>query len=137
LRSLPYRVIWVDSRDAVFPVEEQIGVQCEHSDPVQAAVAQLPPQSQVLIMSFSHAERPGGGGAMPAPARARRSAFCGVDWQQDQMGQLQQPLAQSRVQRCRLAHITCPIGVPGITGKEPEVIAVAVAAQRVCELMVQ
>ena len=28
-----------------------------------------------------------------------------------------------------LAHITCPIGVPGIDGKEPEVIAVAVAAQ--------
>jgi xanthine dehydrogenase accessory factor len=28
-----------------------------------------------------------------------------------------------------IAHITCPIGVPGITGKEPEVIAVAVAAQ--------
>ena len=26
-------------------------------------------------------------------------------------------------------HVTCPIGVPGITGKEPEVIAVAVAAQ--------
>ena len=28
-----------------------------------------------------------------------------------------------------LARVTCPIGVPGITGKEPEVIAVAVAAQ--------
>jgi xanthine dehydrogenase accessory factor len=28
-----------------------------------------------------------------------------------------------------LAHITCPIGVPGIAGKQPEVIAVAVAAQ--------
>jgi xanthine dehydrogenase accessory factor len=28
-----------------------------------------------------------------------------------------------------LAHVTCPIGVEGITGKEPEVIAVAVAAQ--------
>jgi len=25
--------------------------------------------------------------------------------------------------------VTCPIGVPGITGKEPEVIAVAVVAQ--------
>ena len=25
--------------------------------------------------------------------------------------------------------VTCPIGLPGITGKEPEVIAVAVAAQ--------
>jgi xanthine dehydrogenase accessory factor len=28
-----------------------------------------------------------------------------------------------------IAHVTCPIGVPGIDGKEPEVIAVAVAAQ--------
>jgi xanthine dehydrogenase accessory factor len=28
-----------------------------------------------------------------------------------------------------VARITCPIGVPGIAGKEPEVIAVAVAAQ--------
>ena len=28
-----------------------------------------------------------------------------------------------------LAQVTCPIGVPGIAGKEPEVIAVAVAAQ--------
>jgi xanthine dehydrogenase accessory factor len=27
------------------------------------------------------------------------------------------------------ARVTCPIGVPGIAGKEPEVIAVAVAAQ--------
>jgi len=28
-----------------------------------------------------------------------------------------------------LAFITCPIGVNGISGKEPEVIAIAVAAQ--------
>mgnify|MGYP000379048078 CR=1 FL=1 len=28
-----------------------------------------------------------------------------------------------------LAHITCPIGVPGIGGKQPEVIAASVAAQ--------
>ena len=28
-----------------------------------------------------------------------------------------------------LDHVTCPIGVPGIRGKEPEVIAVAIAAQ--------
>jgi xanthine dehydrogenase accessory factor len=28
-----------------------------------------------------------------------------------------------------LARVTCPIGLPGITGKEPEVIAASVAAQ--------
>jgi xanthine dehydrogenase accessory factor len=27
------------------------------------------------------------------------------------------------------ARVTCPIGIPGIEGKQPEVIAVAVAAQ--------
>jgi xanthine dehydrogenase accessory factor len=29
----------------------------------------------------------------------------------------------------RIARITCPIGVPGIGGKEPELIAIAVVAQ--------
>ena len=28
-----------------------------------------------------------------------------------------------------LARVTCPIGLPGITGKEPEIIAASVAAQ--------
>ena len=28
-----------------------------------------------------------------------------------------------------IARITCPIGIQGITGKEPEVIAISVAAQ--------
>ena len=28
-----------------------------------------------------------------------------------------------------LARLTCPIGLPGIAGKEPEVIAVSVVAQ--------
>ena len=38
-------------------------------------------------------------------------------------------LRQRGFAEAEIAHITCPIGVPGITGKEPEVIAVAVAAQ--------
>ncbi|WP_225977833.1 XdhC family protein, partial [Paracidovorax avenae] len=33
-----------------------------------------------------------------------------------------------------LAHVTCPIGLPGIAGKEPEVIAVSVAAQLLATL---
>src|SRR5438552_1252113 len=31
--------------------------------------------------------------------------------------------------RSRFAAMTCPIGIPGISGKEPEVIAIAVAAE--------
>ena len=33
-----------------------------------------------------------------------------------------------------LAQVTCPIGMPGITGKQPEVIAVSVAAQLLLQL---
>ena len=38
-------------------------------------------------------------------------------------------LAQRGFTEQEMDQVTCPIGLPGITGKEPEVIAVAVAAQ--------
>lgn len=130
LRSLPYRVIWVDSRDAVFPEQEQIGVHCEHSDPVQAAVAQLPSQSSVLIMSFSHAED------LEVVAqcllRQREKAdlpFVGLIGSKTKWASFSSRLRRRGFSEQELAHITCPIGVSGIEGKEPEVIAVAVAAQ--------
>ena len=130
LRSLPYRVIWVDSRDAVFPEQEQMGVHCEHSDPVQAAVAQLPSQSSVLIMSFSHAED------LEVVAqcllRQREKAdlpFVGLIGSKTKWASFSSRLRRRGFSEQELAHITCPIGVSGIEGKEPEVIAVAVAAQ--------
>ncbi len=38
-------------------------------------------------------------------------------------------LAERGFSEAECQQVTCPIGVPGIEGKEPEVIAVAVAAQ--------
>ncbi|MDE2049083.1 MAG: XdhC family protein, partial [Betaproteobacteria bacterium] len=38
-------------------------------------------------------------------------------------------LMQRGTTAAELAHVTCPIGAPGIAGKEPEVIALAVCAQ--------
>jgi xanthine dehydrogenase accessory factor len=43
LGTLPFAVTWIDSRDEIFPDEVPDNVQCEHSDPVQAAVADLAP----------------------------------------------------------------------------------------------
>ena len=56
LTDLPLQVSWIDSRDEIFPENLPANVTCEHSDPVQAAVAMLVSGSRVLIMSFSHAE---------------------------------------------------------------------------------
>lgn len=52
LARLPYTVHWIDSRDGVFPEPAPAQVVIEHSDPVHAAVADLPPGSLVLVMSF-------------------------------------------------------------------------------------
>jgi len=41
--SLPFAVHWLDSRGEVFPAKLPDNVQCEHSDPVQAAVSDLVP----------------------------------------------------------------------------------------------
>ncbi|MDR0214022.1 MAG: xanthine dehydrogenase accessory protein XdhC [Comamonas sp.] len=130
LCHLPYRVVWVDSRDSVFPEEEHALVQCEYSDPVQSAVADLPTGSQVLIMSFSHAED------LEVVAQCLRRQrergdlpYVGLIGSATKWATFRRRLRERGFADAELDHVTCPIGVPGIRGKEPEVIAVAVAAQ--------
>ncbi|KEH09125.1 MULTISPECIES: xanthine dehydrogenase accessory protein XdhC [Delftia] len=130
LCNLPYRVMWVDSRDSVFPEEEHELVQCEYSDPVQSAVADLPAGSQVLIMSFSHAEDL----EVVAQCLGRQRAqgdlpYVGLIGSATKWATFRRRLRERGFSDAELDHVTCPIGVPGIKGKEPEVIAVAVAAQ--------
>ncbi|WP_374005888.1 xanthine dehydrogenase accessory protein XdhC [Delftia lacustris] len=130
LCNLPYRVMWVDSRDSVFPEEEHELVQCEYSDPVQSAVADLPAGSQVLIMSFSHAEDL----EVVAQCLSRQRQhgdlpYVGLIGSVTKWATFRRRLRERGFSDAELDHVTCPIGVPGIKGKEPEVIAVAVAAQ--------
>ena len=130
LGTLPYAVTWIDSRDEIFPAQVPDNVSCEHSDPVQAAVADLAPGSRVLIMSFSHAEdldvvadclkRQREHGDLP---------YIGLIGSKTKWAVFRHRLEARGFTEAEIAHVTCPIGVPGITGKEPEVIAVAVAAQ--------
>lgn len=130
LAPLPMQLTWVDSRDEIFPPDLPANVYCEHSDPVHAAVVDLPSGSRVLIMSFSHAEDLDVVAACLARQRARGDLpYVGLIGSKTKWASFRQRLEARGFAAAELAHITCPIGVPGITGKEPEVIAVAVAAQ--------
>ena len=105
-------------------------VRCEHSDPVQAAVADLPAQCRVLIMSFSHAEDLDVVAACLKRQRERADlAFIGLIGSKSKWGTFRHRLEARGFTSGELAQVTCPIGVPGVAGKQPEVIAVAVAAQ--------
>ncbi len=133
LAALPFALTWVDSRDGVFPASPPLGVVCEHSAPVQAAVPQLAAQSRVLIMSFSHAEDLDVLAACLLRQRLQGDLpFIGLIGSQTKWATLTHRLTARGFSAAELAHVTCPIGVPGIQGrhaKEPDVIAVAVAAQ--------
>ena len=130
LANLPFRVQWLDSRDGIFPDALPDNVQAEHSDPVQGGVAGLATGSRVLIMSFSHAEDLDVVAACLLRQRSRADLpFIGLIGSRSKWAVFSHRLAERGFSAAELAQVTCPIGVPGIAGKAPDVIAVAVAAQ--------
>lgn len=130
LAPLPFALHWIDSRDGVFDAAGAPEALCEHSEPVQAAVPTLRPQSLVLIMSFSHAEDLDIVAACLLRQRARGDLpFIGLIGSRTKWATFRHRLEARGFSEAELAQVTCPIGLPGITGKQPEVIAVAVAAQ--------
>jgi xanthine dehydrogenase accessory factor len=130
LARLPVALHWIDSREGIFPDALPAHVVCEHSEPVQGAVASLAPDSRVLIMSFSHAEDLDVLALCLTRQRQRGDLpYIGLIGSQTKWASFRHRLEARGFTTEELAHVTCPIGVPGIEGKEPEVIAVAVAAQ--------
>ncbi len=130
LADLPATVFWVDSRDEIFPADLPDTVRAEHSDPVQAAVQDLTPGSRVLIMSFSHAEDLD---VLAACLQRRRALadlpFVGLIGSKSKWATFRHRLEARGFTADELDGVVCPIGVPGIAGKQPAVIAVAVVAQ--------
>ncbi len=130
LTTLPCALTWVDSREGVFPDDLPPGVRCEPSEPVQAAVDDLVPGSAVLIMSFSHAEDLDIVASCLRRQRARADLdFIGLIGSRTKWATFRHRLSARGFTEAELAGVTCPIGLPGLRGKEPEVIAVSVAAQ--------
>ncbi|MGI9135144.1 MAG: xanthine dehydrogenase accessory protein XdhC, partial [Rhodoferax sp.] len=128
--ALPMDVTWIDSRDAVFDCDCPANVRCEHSDPVQAAVADLLAQSRVLVMSFSHAEDLEVVAACLQRQRERSDLpYLGLIGSRSKWAAFSHRLAQRGFGAEELAHVTCPIGIATITDKRPEVMAIAIAAQ--------
>lgn len=133
LGSLPVQVTWIDSRGEVFPAHLPANVACEHSDPVQRAVAHVAPHSQVVIMSFSHAEDLDIVAACLTRQRERQDLpFIGLIGSKTKWAKFQHRLLARGFTADEMAQVTCPIGIGGLGGlhaKDPAVIAVAVAAQ--------
>lgn len=130
-RDLPLALHWIDSRDDPFPAGPlPPGWHREAVDPIADAVPDLVPRSAVLVMSYSHAEDFNLIAACLKRQRDRADlAFIGMIGSRTKWASFRQRLQARGFTEAELAQVVCPIGVPGVVGKQPAVIAVAVLAQ--------
>jgi len=127
LAGIDCRVQWIDERDSEFPTEpspphiERLCV-----EPVEAEVAQAPHGACFLVLTHSHDLD-----LRITEAVLRRGdfAYLGLIGSATKRARFVHRFQERGIAAAALARLTCPIGVPGIGGKEPEVIAIAVAAQ--------
>ena len=118
------------AHDEIVPEDLPPQVRSEHSAPVEAAVRDLDAGTRVLVMSFSHAEDLQIVAACLTRMRERADLpFVGLIGSKSKWAAFGHRLEARGYAAAEIARITCPIGVPGVVGKEPEVIAAAVVAQ--------
>ena len=127
LGTLPCRVLWIDEREAEFPATPSaphITRLCV--DGVEAEVQQALPGAFYLVLTHSHELD-----LRITEAVLRRGdfGFFGLIGSATKRARFLARLAQRGVAADAMTRLTCPIGVPGIPGKQPELIALAVVAQ--------
>ena len=126
LADLPCRVAWIDARESEFPQALPPRVRRIVTDAPEDAVADLPAGSDVLVMMHSHQLD---FQVVEAALRRGDLAYVGLIGSRTKRARFLSRLASHGRSEEELARLTCPIGVPGVGGKHPAEIAIAVAAQ--------
>jgi xanthine dehydrogenase accessory factor len=127
LMGIDCQVQWIDERESEFPnITLPAHIQRLCVEPVQAEVAAAPAGAFYLVMTHSHDVD-----LAISQAIFKRAdfAYFGLIGSATKRARFEHRLAERGVAAELLSRLVCPIGVPGIPGKEPEVIAVAVVAQ--------
>ncbi|MGE0802091.1 MAG: xanthine dehydrogenase accessory protein XdhC [Lautropia sp.] len=126
LAQIPCRVLWIDPRADEFPPGIAEPVRAIVSDDPVAEVAALPAGSYVVVMTHNHQLDE----ALAWQILQRDDfAWFGLIGSATKRRRFTQRLAARGADPARLAAMACPIGIEGIPGKEPGVVAIAVAAQ--------
>ena len=128
LAGIPCRVQWIDEREDEFPADATLPPHIEKVcvAPVEAEVDIAPANACYLVLTHRHDLD-----MRIAEAILRRGDFryLGLIGSRTKRARFLHRYEERGIPAATLGRMTCPIGVPGIEGKEPEVIAVAVVAQ--------
>lgn len=126
LAPLPFRITWVDSREGQFPGAMPDSVRSLHAPQPADEVPDMPSGAWALVMTHSHDEDLA---ICQALLEDGRFDWAGVIGSQPKTTRFRQRLSQRGFSTETIDRLTMPIGVGGISSKEPAAIAVAVAAQ--------
>jgi xanthine dehydrogenase accessory factor len=136
LMDLECTVRWIDTRDAQeqgcgLPDAQWLNHLPSHivwlpSDAPEMEVAAAPPGSHYLVLTHRHDldQR-----IIEAVLRRGDIAFAGMIGSQTKRAKFMRRLAERGLSPAQLARLVCPIGISGLSGKEPNVIAISVVAQ--------
>ena len=132
LTTLEVRVDWIDERDDAFAPTTTLGtpwpdsVRRRVADGAEGEVATAPAGAFFLVLTHDHALDLR---IVEAALRRADAGFVGVIGSKSKRERFRHRLAQRGMSDERVARMRCPVGLPGIAGKQPEVIALAVVAQ--------
>nr|NLI50450.1 xanthine dehydrogenase accessory protein XdhC [Propionibacterium sp.] len=132
LARLEVCLVLVDSRPEMVAPDRLAGVVADapsviarHLMAPEAILDELPAGAEVLVMTHDHAED---FAILDAALRRPALGWIGLIGSSVKWGNFRRRLGEAGFAADDIARITCPIGLPGIAGKEPAVIAVSVAA---------
>ena len=132
LATLDCDVDWYDERDDGFPATTALGspwpahIRATSADTVEREVANAPPGAFYLVLTHEHALDLR---IVEAILGRGDAAFCGLIGSGTKRARFVRRLAERGIDAGAIATLTCPIGIDGVDGKSPEVIAAAVVAQ--------
>jgi xanthine dehydrogenase accessory factor len=126
LAPLPFTVRWIDSRPDQFPqyVPQNVIPVC--TDAVNRELAEAPRDAMIIVMTHSH---PLDFDITVAALRRRTFDFVGLIGSETKRARFTSFARQMGVAESDINRLVCPIGITEIKGKEPAVIAAALAAQ--------
>lgn len=108
-------------------LEDPVGTLTVHHAPVpELVLGQIPRGTHVLIMTHDHAEDMA---LCDAALRCGHLGSVGLIGSRSKWRRFEKRLLAEGHSPQAVAAISCPIGLPSISGKEPAVIALSVAAQ--------
>ena len=124
--ALPFTVTWADDRPDQYPDDIPANITVRCTPHLEQAIDEAPVDTIYLVMTYSHDRDY----ALCARVLQRGDfRYLGLIGSKTKRARFEKTMSDLGIERSLIERVVCPIGLPEINSKQPQVIAVATAAQ--------